>query len=129
MLIQTASSAEKPGVFARVERARCTELVVQVFSELVTDSFRTHSMRAMTESEVKRRTNLLERWLRKLCDGMNYPVDRALHTLRAALRAELDGMRFEPPSVAEQTLVRVDDGIEPFAAQIRQRMKEHDLAQ
>lgn len=129
MLIKEASPTGRPGVFARIERARCTELVAEAFIHLVTDSFETHPMRAVTEDEVKRRTDLLQRWLRKLCDGMNYPVNRALYTLRAALRAELDGVKFEPPSVADQTLVRVDDGIEPFAAQIRRRMKQFDLAQ
>lgn len=102
---------------------------MQVFATLVTDSFVTHSMRHVTDAEVARRTGLLERWLRKLCDGHRWPVDRALHCLRIALRKELDGEKYDPPSLADQTLVRVDDGIEPFAAQIRKRLKASDLAQ
>lgn len=128
MLIQVAQPAAME-VFARLHRAKCAELLAEVFGAIVLGSFRTHPMRSVPDSEVRRRTDLLERWMRKLCDGERFPVDRALHLLRAALRAELDGQKFEPPSMSEQTLVRVDDEIEPLAAEIRKRLKAHDLAQ
>lgn len=129
MLTQVAPSTPAVEVFARIGRARCAELIAQVFCALVERSFVTHPMRRVTDGEVKRRTDLLERWLRKLCDGQRWPIDRALHCLHIALRHELDGERYEPPSLAEQTLVRVDDLIEPMAAEIRRRLKASDLAQ
>lgn len=127
MLIQV-KDAPALEVFGRLSRAGCADLLTQTFSALVEQSFETHPMRRVTDREVERRGDLLARWLRKLCDGERYPVDRALHTLRAALRAELDGEKFQPPSMAEQTLIRLDDRIEPYAAQIRARLKESDLA-
>lgn len=129
MLARVAESTAPVEVFARLARARSVDLVVEVFSAIVERSFVTHPMRRLTDAEVKRRTDLLERWLRKLCDGQRWPIDRALHCLHIALAHELDGRRYEPPSLADQTLVRVDDLIEPMAAEIRRRLKASDLAQ
>ena len=129
MLIQVDTKGPVLEVFGRLHHARCSDLITQVFATIVAESFTgPHGMRQVTDREVRRRTALLERWLRKLCDGEKQPVGRALHLLRAALSAELDGRKYEPPSMAVQTLVPEDKGIAHLANAIMERIKKHDLA-
>lgn len=129
MLIQVPSAGPVLEVFGRLHAAHCGDLIVQVFQCIVADSFiGRHAMRHLTDREVRRRTSIVERWLRKLCDGEKQPIGRALHLLRAALLTELDGRKYEPPSMAAQTLVPEDPGIAHLANAIMERIKAHDLA-
>jgi hypothetical protein len=128
MLVQVPTAGPVLEVFGRLANAGCSDLIADVFVTIVAESFGTHTMRHATEREVRRRTGILERWLRKICDGDKQPIGRALHLLRPALLAELDGRKYEPPSMAVQTLVPEDRGIAHLATAIMARIKSHDLA-
>lgn len=82
--------------------------VLDGFKTTVRNSFVTDWRRAVnpyattpnpTRAETKRRVNICYRWFMVLRADMHYSVPHALDTLPIALRAELDGTKWEPPSV------------------------------
>lgn len=97
--------AQKNGTLAIAQEA---------IARVVTDSFDAHPMRHLTRAEVSRRTDICLRWVRKLC-GSGMALDRAIHQLRNALSAELDGRKFEPGSTG---LFAVDERIDDVAERI-----------
>lgn len=92
------------------------EKIDKVFADVIERSFTTHPMRHITDHEIKRRGFILIRWFRILRGEKRWALDRALHEVGRALRAELDGLTYTP---SDSVLYRVDDDVEAMAAELR----------
>jgi len=53
--------------------------------------------RIHTQSEERRRSEIIARWFRRLRGDLGFSLSRALDELPRALRAELDGGSYTPP--------------------------------
>ncbi len=58
-----------------------------------------------SETEEKRRADILGRWFRDLRGGLNWSIEKSLDHLAPALRTELDGGTYNPPSERQRLWV------------------------
>lgn len=67
------------------------------FREDATRYGQEHAKRVRTDTEMKRRADILGRWFRVMRGELDWGVARTLDELPRALRAELDGGTYTPP--------------------------------
>lgn len=92
-----------PTPFLSLMRDRAElNLVVSSVLSAVTQSFKGDGARGsvimLTQDEVKRRTEILAKWFKIMRGDLGWSIDRTLDFLPTALRQELDGVVWEPPS-------------------------------
>jgi len=75
--------------------------MAQVLAKSFCDDERRHGKefekRVHTDSEEKRRADIIGRWFRNMRGDLNWSIERTLDHLEKALRTELDGGTYNPP--------------------------------
>lgn len=74
--------------------------VPDAIERIVLDSYATHAMRHRTSEEDNRRAQICVAWFARLVNEFRWDRERALSSLRVALRVELDGNTYTPPRLA-----------------------------
>ena len=69
------------------------------------------------EAEIKRRADICLRWYENLRGDLGWPVDRVLSAIGSALKAELNGLTYEPDT--EAVMWAPNEELEPFAEVLR----------
>lgn len=75
-----------------------TALLAKSFEEDAERYGREFAKRICTESEKKRRAEILGKWFRVLRGDLEWSIDRTLDNLGKALRTELNGGTYKPPA-------------------------------
>lgn len=88
---------------AETVRSEATpQQLVAVFQKVIAGSFKQERQRGeravFSDRELRRRTEICWKWFRIMRHECGYTVDRAFDFLPIALRKELDGVPWEPPS-------------------------------
>ncbi len=81
------------------------ETVAHALDEALKKSFLEDAMRSgaefarriQTQVEVKHRSKILCQWFIRMRGDLGYSLSQTLGSMTRALRAELDGIKFEPP--------------------------------
>jgi hypothetical protein len=70
--------------------------VTKGIQRAVERSLKSHPMRHLTRDEVKRRFDICVRWFKVLRMDKKLSIERCVDEMPKALRAELDGKKYEP---------------------------------
>jgi hypothetical protein len=94
-----------PTPFASTLRHEFTATrLAQIIEKAIADSFKHERERGervvVSDTEVRRRSEICLKWFRVMRGDMGYSVDRTFDFIPRALRTELDGGSFEPVSAA-----------------------------
>jgi hypothetical protein len=74
------------------------QTVTATIHDLVAISFITHPVAHRTEAEIRRRGGVLIEWFRVMRKDKGFSQSRTLAMLPYALKAELSGEKWEPPT-------------------------------